>query len=400
MKLTRKIFLALALLAVGLLIAWAYRPEATLVSVTTVSRGPLQVVVAEDGQTRIRERYVMTPPITGYVQRLQLHVGDAVKAGQVLFTLEPLPPAALDARARAETQAQVLRAEAAMRAAETNAQAAAADATFAVREQARLRPLFDTGQISRTQYDRAASDADRAGAALQSARAAIEVAAYERQAAQTALRYAAGERGAAERIKVASPVSGVVLDIQREDEGVVTAGQPVLSVGDPRSLEIVIDVLSADAVRIRPGMAVWLERWGGSEALEARVRTVDPTAFTKVSALGVEEQRVRVVSDLLTPAERWPLLGDAYRVEARFVLWESADALRVPHSSLFRAGEQWAVFAAQDRRAARRLVKLGHHGVLFAEILDGLAEGETIVTYPDDRLADGARVEVREVETP
>lgn len=396
MKFGRKLALAVALLAIAILIGWAYRPSPVRVSVAVATRGPLQVVVQEDGRTRIRERYVVTPPVTGYVQRLVLHAGDAVESGQSLFMLEPLPPVALDARTRADAQARVARAGAALDAAEADAQAAAAAAGFAVQEQGRLRPLFDTGQVSKTQYDRTVMEADRANAALQAARAAIEVARYEKESARTALRYSAGDRGSGASIQVKSPVSGIVLEVHREDEGVVAADQPILTLGDPRSLEIVVDVLSADAVRIRPGMTVELDRWGGDTKLAARVRTVDPTAFTKVSALGVEEQRVEVIADLVTLPEQWAFLGDAYRVEARFVLWESDDVLRVPHSSLFRVGAGWAVFAVVDGRAIRRPVQVGHLGLLHAEVVGGLEVGQTIVTYPDDQLEDGASVAVRE----
>lgn len=398
MKIARKVILIAAALIVAGLIAWAYRPEAVLVSVARVGQGPLQVLVEEDGQTRIHERYVVTPPVAGYMRRVIVHVGDRVNAGDPLVTLEPLPPVSLDARSRAEARAGVARAAAAVRAAEVDAQAAAASATFAIGEQARLRPLFDTGAVSKTQYERAASEADRAHSALVAARAAIDIARYEKQAAETALRYAAGERNQTEKIVVTSPVTGAVLDVLRESEGVVTAGQPLLTVGDPRSLELVTDVLSSDAVRIKPGMKVLVERWGGDEPLEARVRTVDPTAFTKVSALGVEEQRVKVVSDLVTPPDRWTSLGDAYRVETRFVIWEASDVLRIPHSALFHVGDKWALFVARNGRVQRRFVSLGQRGVYFAEVTQGLQEGDFIVTYPDDRLADGTRIGIREVE--
>jgi HlyD family secretion protein len=246
-----------------------------------------------------------------------------------------------------------------------------------------------------------AAEAERADAMLKSARAAVDVARHELDAARTALRYSAASGPAAtERIRVVSPVSGRVLSVLREDEGVVAAGTPVLAVGDPRSLEVFVDVLSSDAVRIRPGMDVWLERWGGDAPLEARVRTVEPTAFTKVSALGVEEQRVRVVADLVSPPEAWSRLGDGYRVEARFVIWHDDDALRVPHSSLFRVGEGWAVFVVDEGRAVRRRVSVGQRGALHAQVLEGLSAGQTVITYPDDRLADGTRVGVRETEAP
>lgn len=399
MKFVRKLTLLAALLGIAILIGWAYRPSPVRVSVAQVTRGALQVVVREDGQTRIRERYVVTPPVTGYVQRLELHVGDPVDAGQVLFTLEPLPPTTLDARARADARARVARAGAALQATEADAQAAAAAAAYAVQEQGRLRPLFDTGQVSKTQYDRVAMEADRASAALRVARAAIDVARYEKESAETALRYSVGDRANDAPVQVRAPVKGVVLEVQREDEGVVTAGQPIMTIGDPRSLEIGVDVLSADAVRIRPGMAMQLDRWGDDVRLAGRVRTVDPTAFTKVSALGVEEQRVKVVGDLVTPPEQWSALGDAYRVEAGFVLWESEDVLRVPHSSLFRSGDGWAVYAVADGRAVVRPVEVGHLGLLHAEVVSGLDERQVIVTYPDDQLEDGTPVEIREHET-
>lgn len=385
---------ALLVAAIGL----AYRPPAIPVSVSPVERGRVEVVVEEDGVTRIRERYTVTPPVTGYVARLDLHVGDAVEPGQVLFALEPLPAAALDARARAEAQAGVARALAAERAATTAAKAAQASAEFASREVARLEPLYRTGAVPRNQYDQAVAEADRTAANLASARSAIEVARYEREAAETALRYAGGAREGERRIEVRSPVGGSILIVHREDEGVVQAGTPIVTVGDPHSLEVVVDVLSADAVRIRPGMTVWLERWGGDAALEARVRQVEPVAFTKISALGVEEQRVRVIADIAAPEDTWRRLGDAYRVEARFVLEEHADALRVPHSSLFRDGERWSAFIVDNGRARLRQVTPGARGLLHTEVIDGLAEHQTVVTYPDDRLADGTRVSVRETE--
>lgn len=394
MKAARRLVLAAIALALVAALAWAYRPGAVSVTAATVARGPLEVVVEEDGRTRVRERYAVTPPVTGYLRRVALHAGDAVRAGQALFELEPLPAAALDARSRAEARARVAGAAAAERAARAQVDAAATAADLALRERARLQPLFESGQVAKSQYDRAIVEAERADAALSAARAAVEVARHEQQAAATALQYAAGERSGG-RMTVTAPVGGVVLRVHREDEGVVAAGTPIVTIGDPASLELVTEVLSVDAVRIRPGMAVRVERWGGDAILEARVRTVDPGAFTKVSALGVEEQRVEVVSDLATPRDAWAGLGDAYRVETRFVIWRGEDVLRVPHSSLFRHGDDWAVFAVEDGRLAQRSVTLGQRGLLYAEVLAGLAAGDVVVTYPDDTLASGARVEVR-----
>ncbi|MDD3763594.1 MAG: HlyD family efflux transporter periplasmic adaptor subunit [Nevskiales bacterium] len=393
---TRRLLLPGAIgAAIVVAIALAYRSPAVGVSAVEVARGPVQVVVEEDGVTRIRERYTVTPPVTGYVSRLDYHVGDPVQAGQLLFELEPLPASALDARARAEATAAVARAQAAERAARTAAQAAAASADFARREVSRLKPLMQSGAVSRNQYDQAVAEADRTAANLASAQSAIEVARYERVAAETALQYAGGARESGDRIKVAAPVSGSILAIHREDEGVVQAGAEILSIGDPHSLEIVVDVLSPDAVRIRPGMAVWLERWGGDADLAARVREVEPVAFTKVSALGVEEQRVRVICDITAPAGQWTRLGDAYRVEARFVLLDQPDVLRIPHSALFRsAGEQWSVFVVDGDRARLRAVEPGARGLLYTEIRTGLAAGDRVVSFPDDRIRDGVRIAV------
>lgn len=399
MKMHRKLLIALFLVGVAAAIAWTFRPVPIPVSTAHASRGPLQVTIEEDGQARIRERYVVTAPVTAYAARLSLHVGDTVRAGHVLLQLEPLPPTVLDARTRAEAEAGVAAARAALRAAETTAVAASTSSALATREQARLRPLFDVGTVTKTEYDRAASNAERAAAEFESARASVEVARQQLRGAQTTLRYAGGERHpAAEHVAVTAPISGRVLSVQHEDEGVVNSAQPLLTIGDPRSLEIVIDVLSADAVRIRPGMAVQLDRWGGNTPLRAHVRTVEPTAFTKISALGVEEQRVRVIADLESAPETFAALGDGYRVEARFVVWETASTLRIPHSSLFRSGDEWAVFAVNDGRAVQRKVQVGERGALQAEITEGLSDDEIVITYPDDRLKDGVRIEIREIE--
>jgi HlyD family secretion protein len=391
-----RVLMALAgLLLVGVL-AWSYRSPSVPVDAVKVSRGPVEVTVEEDGLTRVRERYVITPPVSGFMQRVTIHAGDEVRVGQTLFTLEPLPPGALDVRSRDEAQARVARAQSAVQAADMNERAAALEADRSAREEARARPLSTSGVISPARYDTIRSAAARAAAELASARAAARMARFELDAAQTALRYAGGERmSGAATLAVTAPADGVVLSVQREDEGAVTAAQPVLTIGDPHSLEIVVDVLSEDAVRIRPGMAVQIERWGGPMPLEARVRTVEPTAFTRISALGVEEQRVRVLADLASPPDDWRRLGDAYRVEARFLVWKADSTLRLPHSCLFRSGPDWAVFIVRSGRAERRKVTLGQRGARYAQILSGVAEGDAAVLYPDDRIADGTRLAPR-----
>ena len=393
-----KLYRRLALIAFGLLVAaaivYAYMPRPVQVSVTAVSRGYMDVSVEEEGRTRVRERYIVTSPVPAYAPRLEWRVGDTVRAGQVLAVLQPLPPGVLDVRSRAQAEARVSQARAALRAAETNAEAAQAGAEYAQRDYARVKSLRGSGAVSQAAVDQADTEARRSAAALASARSAIEVAKYDLSAAEAALRYTVGAPGATEKVPVTSPVGGAVLALQHEDEGAVTSGQPLITVGDPHALEVEVDVLSSDAVRIRAGTRVLFTRWGGDAPLEGRVRNVEPVAFTKVSSLGVEEQRVLVIVDFTSPEKQWFNLGDGYRLEARFVIWESPDALRVPTSALFRNGEGWAVLMVRDGRIVRQGVQLGERGELYGQVLGGLAAGDAVITYPDDSLVVGGRAEI------
>ncbi|HEX6549752.1 MAG TPA: HlyD family efflux transporter periplasmic adaptor subunit [Gammaproteobacteria bacterium] len=390
----RLVLIAVAVLIAGAIV-YAYMPRPVEVSVTTISHGYMSVSVEEEGRTRVRERYVVTAPVSAYAPRLLLHVGDGVQTNQVLTELEPLPPGVLDVRSRAQAEARVAQARAALRAAQTNADAAQASAGYAARELQRLRSLKPSGAVSQAAVDQADAEARRTAAMQASAKSAIEVARYDLTAAETALRYTVGTRNPdGERVKVTSPVDGVVLAVNHEDEGVVGSGQPLLTVGDPHSLEVVVDVLSSDAVRIRPGTRVLFTRWGGDHPLEGRVRSVEPVAFTKISALGVEEQRVWVIADFVSPEKNWLRLGDGYRLDAQFLIWESKDALRVPSSALFRNGDHWQVMVVRDGRLALQTVQIGERGELYAQVLGGLAAGDEVVTYPDDTLRAGAHASI------
>lgn len=394
MKLYRRIALAAFALLIAGAIVYAYLPRPVQVSVTRVSRGFMDVSVEEDGRTRVRERYVVTAPVPAYAPRLPWDVGDSVRAHETLAMLSPLPPGALDVRTRAQAEARVAQARAALRAAETNADAAQADADFAAREQARLRKLRASGVMSQAALDQAETEAHRAAAMLASARSAIDVARYDLSAAVAALRFTAGAQAATEKVPLFSPVDGAVLSIEHQDEGAVAAGQPLLTVGNPHSLEVSVDVLSSDAVRLHPGGRVVFTQWGGEAPLKGRVRNVEPVAFTKVSSLGVEEQRVLVIVDFASPEKDWLALGDGYRLEARFIIWESKDALRVPVSALFRSGADWAVLLVKDGRIMRQPVRLGERGELYGQVLGGLSAGEVVVTYPDDSLKEGERADI------
>lgn len=382
-----------ALVLIGL-IALGFRPRAVDVDMVQVTPGPLRVTVEEEGRTRVIDRYVISAPVAGFLRRIDLDVGDAVKQDQVVAHLEPLRSDVLDPRRRAEAQSRVAAAQAALQAAEQRARAADADANYAASEQERLAELYRNRTISLDAFQQAEANARRTGAGLQSARFQVQVARSELAVAGAALGYsaAAGKADGLETVPISAPVGGQVLKRLHESEGVVAAGAALLEVGDPLSLEVEVDVLSRDAVRIVPGTPVRFERWGGETPLEGVVRTVEPAGFTKISALGVEEQRVLVITDITSPQEQWRRLGDGYRVEAIFILWQDEKVLQVPSSALFRTGPEWSLFAVEDGRARARRVNLGHQGGLSVEILAGIAEGEWVIAHPGDAIADGVRV--------
>lgn len=392
----RWVAIGLVAVAIGLLIAWGYRPRPALVEGARVARGTLQVTVVEEGRTRVTDRYVVSAPVAGYARRLPFRVGDAVRRGQVLLELEPLRPQTLDPRTRAEAEARVAAAEAALRQAQERRAAAEVDAAFWEAELARVRQLASSGDVPKDRLERTETEARRSAASRRAAEHAVQLAAAELEAARAALAYSASAPASnpAELVPVRAPAAGRVLRILRESEGVVQPGQPLLEIGDARMLEVETEVLSEDAVRIMPGMRVLYERWGGPEPLEGRVRRVEPQAFTKISALGVEEQRVRVISDITSPPEKWERLGDGYRVQARFILWEGSDLVIVPASALFRHEGGWAAFVVEQGRARRRPVRIGQRNGLQAEVLEGLKEGETVITHPDSSIGDGTPVQV------
>ncbi|WP_405231508.1 efflux RND transporter periplasmic adaptor subunit [Lentisalinibacter salinarum] len=393
----RNIIIGIVAVLAAVLLYLGFRPQPLPVETGTVSRGPLSVTVTEEGKTRIRERYVITSPVAGFAARIELEEGDAVAAGGPLVAIEPVAPTVLDRRSRAEARARVSAAEAALEAAETRVRAAEAEAELAEAERERIERLYETNAVSRAEYDRVISAARRAAAGLRAAMAEAEVARYELQAARDVLRYSAAEPDGEppEEVVVRSPIDGSVLDVIHESEGVVAAGEHLVTLGDPSNLEVEVELLSADAVRLAPGMPVRLLRWGGDDALQGEVRVVEPSGFTKISALGVEEQRVIVLVDILSPPGRWARLGDGYRVEAEFVLWSGEDVLQVPSSAAFRRGEQWAVFVVEDEHAVFRPISVGRRGEFRVQVVDGLAEGETIVLYPDDEVEDGRRLKTR-----
>ena len=390
----RRGLIGLIVVAMVVGLYFGFRPRPVLVDMGTVSRGPMRVSLEQEGRTRVIDRYVVSAPVAGYARRIGLDVGAAVLPGMPLVALEPTRAEVLDARSRAAAEARVAAATSAVGAADQRLRAARAGAALAGTALRRAEALRAAGHVSVAAVDEARAASDQAAAEQRSAEFGVATAGHELEAARTALGYAAaGGRGAPVLVK--SPVAGQVLRIPRKSEGPVAAGQALVEVGDPRGLEVEVDVLSADAVRLGPGTRVLFERWGGEGALEGVVRVVEPSGFTKVSALGVEEQRVWVIVAFTSPPARWQRLGDGYRVEARFVLWEAPDVLQVPAGSLFRDGGEWAVFVVEDGRAVKRRVKVGQQSGVAAELREGAREGERVIAHPDDRLREGVRVETR-----
>jgi HlyD family secretion protein len=393
----RHIGLTILTLFLAALLVYGFWPQPRPVEVAAVTRAPLQVTVEEEGKTRVIDRYVVSAPVAGYARRIDLQVGDTLHQGQVLLLLEPLRASVLDPRARAQAQANVGAAEAAVRAAEQVADAAVMEARLADTELRRIRDLRRKQLVPQADLDRAETRAHGAHSAQRSAEFAQDVANHELEVAHTALQYSAAQAPGkpAEQVSITAPVNGRVLKLYHESEGVVGAGEALIEIGDPTALEVEVEVLSSDAVRITPGMRVQFERWGGDGVLEGRVRQIEPAGFTKISALGVEEQRVRVIADITTEAQRWARLGDGYRIEARFILWRGDNVLQVPASALFRYQGGWAVFAVDGGRARRRGVLIGERNGLAAQVLKGVDAGVEVITHPDDTIDDGVRVERR-----
>jgi HlyD family secretion protein len=377
-------------------LAWLFRPGAVAVDVIAVDRGPLTVSVSDEGETRVRDVYVVSAPVPGLMRRISLEVGDEVIADQtVVARIEPSDPSFLDVRSAAEARAGVDAAAAARSHAAAQVRRAQAELDFARAELERIRALARSHTVSANDLDAAERRARTAEASLAEAHAERRMRESEYQVAQARLLTPATSRQHApdcECVTVFSPVSGAVLRVVTESEGVVPSGAPLVEVGDPGQLEVVVDLLSADAVRVQAGQRVIIEAWGGDQPLEGRVRRIEPFGFTKVSALGIEEQRVNVVIDITEPRETWQRLGHGYRVEPRIVLWEAQDVLRVPLSALFRHGERWAVFVEQDGRAELRPVEIGQGNGLEAEVRSGLEVGDEVVLHPGDRVSPGSRL--------
>jgi HlyD family secretion protein len=393
MKKRNLILLAAAGVALALLVAWALRPQPVAVEAAAVTEGPFEQTVVDDGKTRVRDRYVIAAPLAGSVERVRLEPGDAVRQGQVVALLTPIAPAFLDARTARELQERIGAADAQFSRARAEALKVLAQRDQARADLGRQEKLAAGGFVSPTAREQAELALRTAERAVDAARFAEEAARHDAAQARAALsRYKSGEPTA--KWDVVSPVNGSVLKVHQKSESPVALGTPLLEVADARSLEAVVDVLSQDAVAIRPGMAARVELGTGVPPVPARVRLIEPAAFTKVSALGVEEQRVNVVLDFAGPLDHVWTMGDGFRVEAHIVTHREEKAIKVPVGALFREGDGWAVFVAEGDRASKRAVKVPRRNGAEAMVEDGLKPGERVIVYPSDALRDGARIEL------
>jgi HlyD family secretion protein len=385
--------LLVALIVVGL---W---PRPAPVESAMVSRGPLVVTVDEEGMTRVKNRYVISAPVAGQLRRIDWKAGAPIEAGKtVLAVLESAGADFLDARGQAQAEARVHGAEAAREGAAAQRERAAVAAKLAAAEFERTRQLRGQRVASAQEFDAAQMRAETTAQDARAAEFALKVADFELQQARALLIRGQPGTGEVPPLVITSPVDGKILRVLQESARVVPAGFPLMELGDLTDLEVRIEVLSRDGVAIHPGARVLLEQWGGAEPLVARVRLVEPSAFTKISALGVEEQRVYVVADFTDPIEKRPTLGDNFRVEARIVTWENPNALRAPAGALFQRGGAWQTFVIESGHARLRVVKTGRSNGVLTEILEGLHEGERLVVYPGDKVTDGTRVKSLVIE--
>lgn len=425
--------LPLIVISAGITIAivLAMRPQPVEVDLAKVTRGSLRMTVDEDGVTRIREKYVVAAPLIGRLSRIHLKPGDAIEPGKTLLaSIEPTDPALLDVRSRAEIEARVDSANAALERAKSaqvradfaweqskaSVKGAQSEVAYTKAEHERIKKLYNQGRSASDQeLSTAFFQMRRAEEAFRAAQFAVQVAEQEQKSARFAVRIAEHElklakaalvrteqgspgMASATRLEIFSPIRGKVLRVHQESATIVQPGKELLEIGDSRDLEIVVDVLSSDAVKIKPGARALLVHWGGEKPLESKVRLIEPSAKTKISALGVEEQRVNVILDLVDPLKDRPNLGDNYGVEARIIIWESEDVLQVPSGSLFRHQNGWAVYVKEGDQAKVRKVTIGHNNGLKAEVLEGIKEKEEVVLYPSDKIKDGVMIAPRKSE--
>ena len=382
---------------IAVLVALAMKPKPIEIDAGTVVRGTMRMTVNDDGEARVRERYRISVPLAGHLRRINYELGDSVKQGDALVSIDPGVSSLLDPRVRAQAEAAVRSAEAGVSQAKTQLEARRVEAGQLKKAFERSQTLHQKGNVADMEFEQAESAYLTAKHAADAADAAVEMARFELDQAKAALLMFDGKPAVSDSgsFVIRSPIDGVLLGIQDKSARMVATGDPLLELGDPSALEMRIDVLSQDAVQIQPGQTVLVEHWGGAAPLVGRVRRVNPSAYTKVSALGVDEQRVDVIADFTVPPADGETLADGYRIEARIVIWEEPDAVQVPAGALFREGESWAAYKMEGDVAKLVLLKLGFNNGEYAQVLDGLSPDDRVILHPGDRIAEGTLVTPR-----
>lgn len=396
-KWIKRIMGAVAIGAIVAGFAYALREKPQMVDVGAVTRGPMRVTVSQEGVTRVRDVYAVSSPIAGHLARTALDEGDAVKANlTVVAAIHPLDPPLIDSRSQAELIAARDASRAAVSMAEIDLKRLQSDLQFARDNLKRAQALAKTNFLAQSTLQKAGTEVEVLEAQIGSAEAAIELRKAELASAEARLIPPSDPNRKSEAsccVYLTAPVDGVILSVFARSEQPVAIGTKIAEIGDPADLEVTVDLLSSDAVRIAPGSSAEIFDWGGDKVLSAKVRRIDPAGFTKVSALGIEEQRVNLVLNL---EDKEPRLGHGFRVYARLTLWQSDYTLQLPISALFRDGRQWSLFAIRDGRARQVPVEIGHMNDEVAELVGGLAEGDQVILHPSDMISDGTLVEQRQ----
>ncbi len=402
MKWLRRTVLFVIVAAIVAGFVYALLPSPVAVDLATVDRGTIEITVDDEGVAQIRDVYTVSAPVGGHLDRFALDVGDRVQGNvTVVAEIRPSAPSFLDARSRRELEAAVGAATAAVRLAEAEVAQAKADLRLREADLDRSKQLVQSGTISTRAMDQAESAADAARAQVSRAEASLELRRNELSSAEARLIEPNAPGGGGPGtccVSIRAPVDGVVLKVYAKSAQVIAAGAPIADIGDPNDMEVSVDLLSKDAVRVKRGAPARIEDWGGGKTLAAKVRRVEPSAFTKVSALGIEEQRVNVLLDLLDPRSAWEALGHEFRVLVRIRVWRGDDIIRVPLAALYRRGDDWAVFKVVGGRAVETPVSIDHRNAHFAEVLSGLEPGDVVILHPSDQVEAGVKIEARETK--
>lgn len=390
----RKLFPWIICIAVVGAVVYGLKPKPLVVETAEVKRGPLVVSVIEEGKTRIRHRHIVSPPISGYLRRVELRAGAPIVRGETLLAvIQASTSNFLDPRTKAEAEARIKTAEAIRETRQADLDRTSAALELAEKQLERQEKLLKTGASAMQEYDIAAAEAQVRQREKNAAEFAVRAAASDVDVARAALLQAqAPSADQAKPIEIIAPIDGFVLNVYEESARPVTPGMPIMEVGDPNDLEAEIELLSSDAVGVAPGADVLIEQWGGENPLRGKVSVVEPGGFTKISSLGVEEQRVKVRVDFLDPIPAGHTFGDRYRVEARIVTWKGDDVLQIPTGALFRKGNQWMTYVEEGGISKEVKVSIGKNSGVSAQVLEGVQPGQKVILHPPDKVKEGAKV--------